>query len=424
MPVRRTSRGCRSAKHVDWYRFRWMRRPLAIALVPLLVLAGGSARPVRADDGTAADAARQIADARDRANAAADAVFAAESQLDQLRVRQQATQRQVDDLQAQVDLLRAAVQHVALQRLTRSGSDPVPLLTGFVEAGDLAQTGVLIDVINDTSAEDFDRFAQLDDQLRDKRAALDQQGKQIEGATTVWKAKQQQATDEVQRLKVVEADRLKSEAVAAALRADQADRARKAAADAAARARDQAAKDAADAAARRGALAGGDGGSGGGSDGSDGSGIAGGQTGGGGSGGQPGGNATDYGSADWLCPVQGSTAFGDTWGAPRSGGRRHQGVDMISSIGTPVVAVVDGVATPGTNELGGNTVSLVGADGNRYYYAHLDHWNTTGQVTRGTVIAYVGQTGNAILSVPHLHFEIHPGGGAAVNPYPTVRAHC
>jgi murein DD-endopeptidase MepM/ murein hydrolase activator NlpD len=76
------------------------------------------------------------------------------------------------------------------------------------------------------------------------------------------------------------------------------------------------------------------------------------------------------------------------------------------------------------NELGGNTVHLTGVDGNGYYYAHMDSWASVGQVTKGTVIGYVGDTGNARFSTPHLHFEIHPGNGAAVNPYPTVKANC
>ena len=67
---------------------------------------------------------------------------------------------------------------------------------------------------------------------------------------------------------------------------------------------------------------------------------------------------------------------------------------------------------------------MTGADGNKYYYAHLDRYGTLGAVAKGDVIGYIGQTGNARFSVAHLHFEIHPGGGAAVNPYPTVRAHC
>jgi murein DD-endopeptidase MepM/ murein hydrolase activator NlpD len=154
-------------------------------------------------------------------------------------------------------------------------------------------------------------------------------------------------------------------------------------------------------------------------------GDVGGQTGKGGVGSRPAGaDATDFGSPTWVCPVQGPVAFADTWGAPRSGGRVHQGVDMIGERGLPVVAVVDGFAQQNVNELGGNTVLFTGTDGNKYYYAHLDSWANLGQVTAGTVIGYLGQTGNAQFSVPHLHFEIHPGGGEPADPYPTVRAHC
>lgn len=125
----------------------------------------------------------------------------------------------------------------------------------------------------------------------------------------------------------------------------------------------------------------------------------------------------------WICPVAGLTAFGDTWGAPRSGGRTHQGVDMMSPGGTPLVAVVAGSATMKTNNLGGNVVWLVGDDGAKYYYAHLSAWEGGSRsVGAGEVVGYVGSTGNTTTN--HLHFEIHPGGGFAVNPYPTVRQYC
>jgi murein DD-endopeptidase MepM/ murein hydrolase activator NlpD len=125
----------------------------------------------------------------------------------------------------------------------------------------------------------------------------------------------------------------------------------------------------------------------------------------------------------WICPVAGPNAFGDTWGAPRSGGRSHQGVDMMSPGGTSLVAVVAGSATMKTNTLGGNVVWLTGVDGDKYYYAHLSAWEGSARsVSAGEVIGYVGATGNT--SANHLHFEIHPGGGAAVNPTPTVRQYC
>jgi peptidoglycan LD-endopeptidase LytH len=124
-----------------------------------------------------------------------------------------------------------------------------------------------------------------------------------------------------------------------------------------------------------------------------------------------------------VCPVAGPHAFADTWGAPRSGGRRHEGVDMMAARGVPLVAVESGYAQFKTTRLGGNSVWVNGNSGTRYFYAHLSAWEGSSRnVSRGEVIGYVGATGNT--SANHLHFEVHPGGGRAVNPYPYVRAVC
>jgi peptidoglycan LD-endopeptidase LytH len=125
----------------------------------------------------------------------------------------------------------------------------------------------------------------------------------------------------------------------------------------------------------------------------------------------------------FICPVAGPSAFGDTFGAPRPGGRKHLGVDMMSPFGTPLVAVVAGFANMHGTSLGGNSISLAADDGDGYFYAHLSSWEGSSRhVEAGEVIGYVGHTGDTTAN--HLHFEIHPGGGTAVDPYPTVRKYC
>lgn len=127
------------------------------------------------------------------------------------------------------------------------------------------------------------------------------------------------------------------------------------------------------------------------------------------------------------CPVAQPNGFIDSWGFARSGGRRHQGVDMFAAYGTPVYAVADGTITKvGDNRLGGLSLHLVDRDGHRYYYAHLsaEHVTQGEQVSVGQVIGAVGDSGNAKGTPPHLHWEQHPGGGDAVNPYPLARALC
>jgi peptidoglycan hydrolase-like protein with peptidoglycan-binding domain len=127
-------------------------------------------------------------------------------------------------------------------------------------------------------------------------------------------------------------------------------------------------------------------------------------------------------------PVQGRCHFGDTWGFPRGGGRKHEGVDIIAPEGKLIYAVTDGTVThvyhdrPGS--LAGNGLRLTQPDGTYFFYAHLSAFEegiaVGTRVRAGQVLGYNGSTGNA--GTPHLHFEIHPGGGAAINPFPFVKA--
>ena len=126
-------------------------------------------------------------------------------------------------------------------------------------------------------------------------------------------------------------------------------------------------------------------------------------------------------------PVRGVAprALRDTWHGARGAGRKHEGIDIFARRGTAVIAATEGVVLRvSTNRLGGQVVWVLGPGGQRHYYAHLDRYADIahGQRVRpGTVLGYVGTTGNAAGTPPHLHYGIYEAGGA-VNPYPMLRA--
>jgi LysM repeat protein len=129
-----------------------------------------------------------------------------------------------------------------------------------------------------------------------------------------------------------------------------------------------------------------------------------------------------------VFPVQGPCSFSDTYGAPRSGARKHEGVDIIAKAGLWIYAAKDGTLSkkyldaPGS--LSGNGWRLTSSDGSYFFYAHLSAFATGlavgSPVKAGQILGQVGATGDA--SIPHLHFEVHPGGGPSVNPTPVVKA--
>jgi murein DD-endopeptidase MepM/ murein hydrolase activator NlpD len=139
------------------------------------------------------------------------------------------------------------------------------------------------------------------------------------------------------------------------------------------------------------------------------------------------GGVSSAATPGFRCPFPGSS-FIDSWGYARSGGRRHQGTDMMGPYGGPLYSVANGIAYTTSSGLGGRGVWVVADYGVGYYYAHLSGFNVSSgsRVSTGDVVGYNGDSGNAAGGAPHLHFEIHPGGrgSGAVNPYPTLVAAC
>ena len=433
---------------MTWRRARFV---IAVFSVGLLAPSGGFglATPATAqsDDDAAVQAAAEIQAARDRANAAAAAWTQAGLDLEAIGDEVDDLQAEYDALVADLDELRGDTEQVAINRYMAAGGGAMTIFEGPQASTDKIVANELAATATNSSTTAMDEYAVASADLEELRDDLEDKEDELEEKRDEYAEAQDAAEAEVERLQEIEAQRLEDERVQRILEAQRAEelRQQQAAADArAAEAQAQAQAQAQQPAApaevpgtpapqppaqqdqpqlpSAPAPSGGGGG------------AAPGTT-------QPDKDddekptstaapdtappatappQTQPPSSGMVCPVRGS-AYSDTWGASRSGGRSHQGVDMLAGTGTPIVAVVSGSVQFKQTNLGGNSVWLTGNDGNRYFLAHLNSFaGSSRSVSQGEVIGYVGDTGNA-RGTPHLHFEVHPGGGAAVNPYPYVR---
>jgi murein DD-endopeptidase MepM/ murein hydrolase activator NlpD len=341
---------------------------IALALAFFLVGAGAvvavSPKPAFAEDDLAA--------AQQRANKAARELSDAEVQIAEAEKAVNAVKDRSGRIEARVATLRQQVGQLALRRYVE-GTKPLTRLFGLVDANQVVRAQQFAQVAAGSANDSVRRYRTEREDLAGELADLEREKKEQADAVGNLRKRRSTALAEVERL-----TKLAREQQARAAR-----EAQRAQLSVPRRGADAPAAPAPNASPR----------------------------------------APVVSSGDWLCPVAGPHAFSNDYGAARGGGRSHEGNDILASRGTPIVASVGGSVRHHDASLGGRSYYLAGNDGVTYFGTHMDGYGASGKVSAGTVIGYVGDDGDA-KGTPHLHFEMHPGGGGPVNPYSTLQKYC
>lgn len=308
--------------------------------------------------------------ARQRADAATQELVDAQNRVTELQDEVVELEGQAQEARAELDELRSTLQATAIARYVDAGTDDTILVSG-ADINRQVQAETLARLITDGNDDAVDRFRVVREDLDRASAAIEVRLADQRDAVEELRQRESALQAELTRLEELERQRLEAQRREAERAASAAGRSSE----------------------------------------------------------DPGPRSapsTPIAIGSFVCPVQGAVSFVDSWGAPRSGGRRHQGVDMMAANGTPVVAPVSGSVSHRGSSLGGMSFYLSGDNGDTYYGTHLSGYANqgAGHVAAGTVVGYVGSSGNASASSPHLHFEIRPNGGSAVNPTPTVARVC
>lgn len=361
--------------------------------------------------GAPAGAESEFDAARRQANQVAAELADAQSRMAELEVEIASLEARAAESSARMEELEGIVRGQAVEQFMRNTSPPMPMLLDD-DLNQLARANALARFVTLDTQAAVDDYRKTGEDLQATRGSLEAKQEEAGAAVAEFRRRAEQANAELARLQRLEEERRAREEAARrarqeAERKQREDAERRAAAEARAARPDRTASTPAPSASRVASAAAP----------------------------RPAPRPTapppapaparPVASRDWVCPVQGPRAFSNDWGQPRSGGRRHQGNDILSPRGTPVVASVSGTVRGHNSSLGGISYYLKGDDGNTYFGTHLDSLSgASGRVAQGAVLGTVGDSGNARGGPTHLHFEIHPGGGAPVNPYPTLSQYC